>query len=88
MMRFIKGIEKHSHRRRLILNEMGFAYKSAAILSQIIRVGSNIADWSHIDLSLNKLGTNLAPVITSLKLNTKLVSLRLTNNDLGGNNHI
>lgn len=55
------------------------------VLSQLIRVGSSIADWTHIDLSLNKLGTNLAPVVASLKMNSQLVSLRLSNNDLGGN---
>jgi len=51
----------------------------------LIKVGSAFADWTHVDLSLNKLGTNLEPVIKGLRANTKLVSLRLSNNEIGGN---
>jgi len=61
---------------------MGF--KTAPVLSQLIKVGSAFANWTHIDLSLNKLGTNLEPVIKGLRANTKLVSLRLSNNEIGG----
>ena len=60
------------------------AFKSGPVLSQLIKVGNAFANWTHIDLSLNKLGTNLEPVIKGLKANTRLVALRLSNNEIGG----
>lgn len=70
-------------KRKLIMKEMGFATRSATVLSQLIKVGANIARWTHIDLSMNKLGTNFEPVVRALKVNTQLVSLHLSNNELG-----
>ena len=67
---------------------MGFGFQSASVLGSIIKLGSNLANWTHIDLSLNKLGLNLSLVINGLKANTKLVALRLSNNELGGRDHI
>ena len=67
---------------------MGFGFKSSPVLSQLIKVGSAFANWTHIDLSMNKLGTNLEPVIKGLKGNTRLVSLRLSNNEIGGAQNI
>lgn len=51
LQRFLKGIEKHSHSNKLILNEMGLGFKSAPVVSQLIKVGNAFADWTHIDLS-------------------------------------
>ena len=67
---------------------MGFGVRSANILTQVLKVGGNVSDWTHIDLSLNKLGLNLGPVLSGLKQNSKLVSLRLSNNDLGGSSQV
>jgi hypothetical protein len=39
-------------------------------------------------LSLNKLGTNLEPVIKGLRGNNQLIALRLSNNEIGGNQNI
>ena len=63
---------------------MGLALKSSNVISQLIKVGNAFAEWTHIDLSMNKLGINLEPVIKGLRSNTKLVQLRLSNNELGG----
>jgi len=84
MKRFIKSMDKHTKKRRLQLSEMGMGSKSAQVLGQIIRIGSNINEWIHIDLSMNKLGANIAPIVQGLKHNTKLVSLKLSNNEIGG----
>jgi hypothetical protein len=65
-----------------MLNDMGFGLKSSLVLSQLLKVGGSISDWTHVDLSMNKLGLNLVPVLSGLRQNTKLVSLRLANNDL------
>jgi Ran GTPase-activating protein (RanGAP) involved in mRNA processing and transport len=51
-------------------------------------VGAAFADWTKIDLSLNKLGSNLEPVVKALRGNTKLVALRLSNNEIGGSQNI
>lgn len=83
MEQFIKRAETNSIKRKLIMKEMGFGNKSATVLSQLIRVGANIAKWTHIDLSMNKLGINFEPIVRALKVNTQLVSLRLSNNELG-----
>lgn len=79
---------KHNQSHKLILTEMGFGFKSSPVLSQLIKVGSAFANWTHIDLSMNRLGTNLEPVIKGLKGNTRLVSLRLSNNEIGGAQNI
>ncbi len=39
-------------------------------------------------MSLNKLGTNLEPVIKGLRGNNQLIALRLSNNEIGGNQNI
>ncbi len=88
LQRFLKGVEKHNHSKKLVLNEMGFGLKSAPLLSQLIKVGNAFADWTHIDLSLNKLGQNLEPIVKGLRQNTNLVSLRLSNNEIGGAQNI
>jgi hypothetical protein len=75
---------KHNQSHKLQLSEMGMSVKSAPVLSQLIKVGAAFADWTKIDLSLNKLGGNLEPVIKALKGNSKLVALRLSNNEIGG----
>jgi hypothetical protein len=67
---------------------MGMGSKSAQVLGQLIRIGSNINEWIHIDLSMNKLGANIAPIVQGLKHNTKLVSLKLSNNEIGGASNI
>lgn len=59
-------MEKFSSNRKLIFNEMGLGLKSAQILSQIIKIGGSISKWTLIDLSLNKLGANLGPIIGGL----------------------
>jgi hypothetical protein len=83
MQQFLKRTEDNTRRRKIIMKEMGFGLKSAPVLCQLIRIGSNIAQWTHIDLSMNKLGLNFEPVVKGLKLSTHLVSLRLSNNELG-----
>jgi hypothetical protein len=89
LIRFLQGVAKHLPFRRLALNDMGFGSHSAPVLCQLLRVGGSIQDWTHVNLSLNKLGLNLAPILNGLRKNTKLVSLRLANNDLGSNmNHV
>lgn len=52
---------------------MGLSSKSAPVVSQLLKVGNAFADWTHIDLSMNKLGTNLEPVMKALRSNTRLV---------------
>lgn len=73
MTRFLSKVEKHGTKKKLVLREMGLGLKSAPIISQIIRMGNSLAEWSHIDLSFNKLGSNLAPLILGLKKNVNLV---------------
>jgi len=79
---------KHNKSHKLVLSEMGMSFKSAPVLSQLLKVGLAFAHWTTIDLSLNKLGCNLEPVIKALKGNSKLVALRLSNNEIGGNQNI
>ena len=67
---------------------MGFGFKSAPVLSQLFKVGAAFANWIHIDLSLNKLGGNLEPIVKGLRGNNRLVSLRLSNNEIGGSQNI
>ena len=52
---------------------MGLAQKSAGVLSQLVKVGNAFADWTHIDLSMNKISMNLEPLIKALRSNTRLV---------------
>jgi hypothetical protein len=52
-----------------MLNEQSFGSKSANVISHLVRLGGSVADWTHIDLSFNKLGLNLAPIISGLKHN-------------------
>jgi Ran GTPase-activating protein (RanGAP) involved in mRNA processing and transport len=66
-------MQKYQFSKRLTLNEMGLSSKSAPVIGQLLKVGNAFADWTHVDLSMNKLGSNLEPVIKGLKGNTKLV---------------
>lgn len=67
LIRFLQGVAKHLPFQRLVLNEMGFGPRSAPVLCQLLRVGGSVLDWTHVNLSLNKLGLNLAPVLNGLK---------------------
>ena len=84
----MKTVSKYQFIKKLALNDMGLAFKSAPALGQLIKVGNAFADWTHIDLSMNKLGANVEPVIKGLRGNTSLVELRLSNNELGGSQNI
>ena len=50
-----------------MLNDMGFGSKSSLVLSQLLKVGGSVSDWTYVDLSMNKLGLNLAPVLSGLR---------------------
>jgi hypothetical protein len=67
---------------------MGLSFKSAPAIGQLMKVGNAFANWTSIDLSMNKLGSNLEPVIKGLRGNSSLVELRLSNNELGGSQNI
>mmetsp|Transcript_21122 Transcript_21122/g.20300 ORF Transcript_21122/g.20300 Transcript_21122/m.20300 type:complete len:93 (+) Transcript_21122:295-573(+) len=44
-------------------------------------------DLSIVDLSSNRLGANLKPIIDALKTNSRIVSIKLSNNEISGTEH-
>lgn len=79
----MKNVEVQKH-ERLELKEQGFGSKSVPILASIIR---NKKQLTLIDLSYNKIGSNFKPLIDSIKMNLRIVALKLCNNEIQGSQH-
>jgi Ran GTPase-activating protein (RanGAP) involved in mRNA processing and transport len=60
---------------------MGFGIGSSEILGTILRKCKGL---THLDLTLNRLGNNLKPLVDGIKVNTRIVSLKLSNNEIVG----
>lgn len=58
---------------------MGFGSKSASILSIILKKHKEL---THLDFSINNLGSNLKPIIDALKMSSRVIDINLSNNSI------